>query len=140
MYSSVVTGAVLLAACNFALAADITVDLQGCHANKPVMLALYDSATGFPDGKKAPAIRVLSVMAEKTSAQAVFPDIKPGRYALAAYADLNNNKTLDLSFMGIPNEPYGFSRDARSTFGPPSFEQAAFDVTETGAKLQIHLK
>ena len=53
-------------------------------------------------------------MAEQNTMQVVFPDIKPGRYALAAYADLNGNRTLDLNFIGMPIEPYGFSRDARN--------------------------
>jgi uncharacterized protein (DUF2141 family) len=140
MFSTVLPGVMLLVASSAVSAADISVDLQGCHPNKPVMLALYDSAIGFPDGKKAPPVRVLSVMAEKSSALAIFSEVKPGRYALAVYADLNNNKTLDLSFIGMPTEPYGFSRNARNVLSPPSFEQAAFDVTEAGTQFQIHLK
>jgi uncharacterized protein (DUF2141 family) len=35
-------------------------------------------------------------------------------------------------FLGIPKEPYGFSRDARGKFGPPGFEDAAIEVRDEG--------
>jgi uncharacterized protein (DUF2141 family) len=39
-----------------------------------------------------------------------------------------SNDELDRNFVGIPKENYGFSRDARSKFGPPGFEDAAIEV------------
>ena len=29
--------------------------------------------------------------------------------------------------MGVPREPYGFTRNARGTFGPPKFKAARFE-------------
>ena len=36
-----------------------------------------------------------------------------GKYGVIAFHDLNGNEKLDTNFMGIPNEPYGFSNNAR---------------------------
>ncbi|MCF8413904.1 MAG: DUF2141 domain-containing protein, partial [Melioribacteraceae bacterium] len=49
-----------------------------------------------------------------------------GEYAIKCYHDVNENRELDTNFFGIPSEDYGFSNNAPATFGPPSFEQAAF--------------
>lgn len=45
-------------------------------------------------------------------------------YAIAVYHDKNNNGKLDTNIFGIPSEVYGFSNDARGTFGPPSYSEA----------------
>lgn len=59
-----------------------------------------------------------------------FENVPAGRYAISAYHDENNNQTLDRNAFGIPAEGYGFSRDARGNFGPPKFEEAAFNINE----------
>ena len=41
--------------------------------------------------------------------------------------DEDGDGQFDTGFLGIPNEGYGFSSDARGTMGPPSFDSAAFD-------------
>ena len=58
----------------------------------------------------------------------VFDKLEPGEYALAVIHDLNENNELDKGFMGIPQEPYGFSNDARGKFGPPSYEESKLSV------------
>jgi len=67
-------------------------------------------------------------------------DIPPGTWAVLAYQDENENSQLDRNLIGIPKENYGFSRDAASRFGPPSFDDAAIDVREgtTVAPIKLH--
>ncbi|GJQ62448.1 MAG: hypothetical protein SCALA702_15010 [Melioribacteraceae bacterium] len=60
----------------------------------------------------------------------LFSDIPAGNYAIKLFHDENNNHKLDMNFMGIPSEDYGFSNDASGTFGPASWEDAMFEVTE----------
>ncbi len=64
------------------------------------------------------------VKATGKEVKVVFENLKPGDYAVSVFHDENENEKLDSGFMGIPNEPYGFSNDAMGTFGPPSFEKA----------------
>ena len=64
--------------------------------------------------------------------------LEPGSYAIAAYHDANDNKKLDKSFTGIPSENYGFSNNARGTFGPPSLSDQLFDLkSETSISIEL---
>jgi uncharacterized protein (DUF2141 family) len=56
----------------------------------------------------------------------VIKNLKPGKYAFKYFHDENKNENLDLNWIGIPKEGYGFSNNARGTFGPPSFEKMVF--------------
>ena len=66
--------------------------------------------------------------------------VPPGTWAVLAYQDENGNKELDRNVIGIPKENYGFSRDAKGTFGPPSFEATAIQVDgeRAVAALRLH--
>ncbi|TVQ88654.1 MAG: DUF2141 domain-containing protein [Bacteroidetes bacterium] len=57
-----------------------------------------------------------------------FKDLPPGTYAVVAYHDINENGRLDRNFLGIPSEPYAFSNNPSTLFGPPSFSRAAFEL------------
>ncbi|WP_254602668.1 DUF2141 domain-containing protein [Sphingomonas bacterium] len=65
-------------------------------------------------------------------------DLPPGRYAVQAYLDENDNKDVDRTFFGLPKEGVGFSNDPRIILSPPKFADAAF--TFTGAAQTIRLK
>lgn len=58
----------------------------------------------------------------------VFENVKLGEYALQLFHDVNNDFKLQTNVMGIPTEPFAFSNNAKGKFGPPKFEQAAFEV------------
>lgn len=100
-----------------------------------IRLALYNGPTDFM--KKHKAVREVEVTAN--SVYVTFENLEAGEYAISCYHDVNNNKKLDSNFMGIPREPYGFSNNARGTFGPPSFEDARFAV-KGNTKQSISLK
>jgi len=66
-------------------------------------------------------------------------NLKAGKYTLAVYHDANSDEKLNKNMLGIPTELYGFSNNARGTFGPPSFADQTFTVSgET--KMAIALK
>jgi uncharacterized protein (DUF2141 family) len=91
-----------------------------------VRMALFDNEKDFlktPVDKK-------EVKVSGTSVTVVFEKLKPGDYGISVIQDVNDNKELDKGFMGIPNEPYGFSNNARGKFGPPAFEKAKISVKE----------
>ncbi len=65
--------------------------------------------------------------------------VPPGMYAAQAFHDEDDNGRLERSFLGLPREGLGFSRDAPMRFGPPAFDDAAFSVTGD-AQMQVTLK
>lgn len=57
----------------------------------------------------------------------VFENVPNGTYAIMAMHDANNNKQMDFEANGMPKEGYGMSGNDM-TMGPPSFENAKFEV------------
>lgn len=74
------------------------------------------------------------------SARCIFRGVKPGIYGISAFHDANDNGKLDTNFLGIPSEDYCASRDARGTFGPPSFEDAKFVYRGATLRLEARMK
>lgn len=70
-----------------------------------------------------------------------FDGLSPGRWAVAAYQDINDNGRLDMQpilFWELPAEPYGFSNDV-GRYGVPTFSGAAFDLPPAGATVDVRL-
>ena len=63
-----------------------------------------------------------------SSMELIITDAPPGDYGIAVFQDTDRNKQLKTNFFGLPQEPTGFSNDARIRFGPPSFEDARVTV------------
>jgi uncharacterized protein (DUF2141 family) len=70
----------------------------------------------------------------------VFSGIPKGTYGLSAFHDENENGKLDTNIVGMPIEDYCASRNARGTFGPPSFEDAKFAYSGGTKRLEARLK
>ncbi|WP_258101183.1 DUF2141 domain-containing protein [Marinoscillum pacificum] len=65
--------------------------------------------------------------------------IPEGDYSVAIYHDVNSDKELNKSMIGIPKEPYGFSNNVMGMFGPPSFDEAKISFPEV-KKITISLR
>ena len=65
---------------------------------------------------------------------------RPGTYAIAIYHDENNNHHFDRNFLGLPSEGYGFSNDAPTLFGPPSFAAARIEIAPGVHRIAIKLR
>lgn len=68
-----------------------------------------------------------------------FSDLNNGTYIVATFHDENSNSELDVNFVGIPEEDYGFSNDARGFAGPPSLEDQRF-ILNGDKRISITLK
>ena len=121
-----------------AQAADLTVVVSNITSNAGnVMVGLFDSAAAFP---KTVTQGVLAAAAGRDATgrvTLVLRDLTPGTYAVSAYHDLNGNGQLDSNLMGLPTEPYGFSNNARGSFGPPSFQAAGITLPAQGLTLEL---
>jgi uncharacterized protein (DUF2141 family) len=68
-----------------------------------------------------------------------FSELPEGEYAVAIYQDLNRNNKLDKNILGVPEERYGFSNNARRTFSAPSFQEAKIKLNKD-LQITIQLK
>ena len=62
--------------------------------------------------------------------------LKPGRYAVRAFHDVDGDGKLSVNPFGAPTEPVAFSNNARPMMGPAAWTDAAFEVGPGGA---VHL-
>ena len=114
----------------------ITVDITEIGELKgEIEMCLYDTEQHFMnDPVKCTFIEVKEAKITHT-----FPDLPKGKYAVVIYQDLNGNRDLDTNWMRIPKEPYGFSNNPSTSFGPPSFEKASFEVLQDH-KIEVRLE
>ncbi len=69
-----------------------------------------------------------------------FSDVPFGTYAVKAFHDEDGNGTLNTNMVGVPTEDYGFSNNARGTFGLPKFQDARFEMDADEKTIAIRLK
>ncbi|GAB3247917.1 DUF2141 domain-containing protein [Chitinimonas naiadis] len=120
-----------------AQAADLTVSVTNLkNTDGHVLVGAYNRADTF---LKTPAF-VARVKAEPGTVSTTLHDLPAGDYALSVYQDSNDNMKLDSNAIGMPIEPYGFSRDAAGNYGPPSYEQAKLSLPADGAAITITLR
>ncbi len=100
-----------------------------------IMVGLYDSGDNW---LKKP-FKAVAVKIENGKGKAQFDDVPKGVYAISLYHDENDNGKLDTNFLGIPKEDTGASNNAPANFGPPTWEDAKFKITEAITKQTIKL-
>ena len=102
------------------------VDLRSAEGT--VLACLTASESTFPDcGEDTLAQR--RVVRANSRVTIVFNDVPPGEYAISLLHDENGNGKAD-TVLFLPKEGFGFSRDAKASFGPPRFSSAAFKVAD----------
>ena len=120
-------------------AVTLTVTVLGLQSEEgEVALALFGTAEDFKNRTRAVATD--RIPPEKDGVVWRIEGLRPGRYALAVYHDLNGNGKLDRTTLGPPDEPYGFSNNARGTFGPPKFDAAAIELGPADRAIEIQLR
>lgn len=75
-----------------------------------------------------------------TQAEACFAVSAPGVYAIAVYHDENNDHDFNRTLLGMPAEGYGFSNDAPTAIGLPSFDAVRFQVGPQGGRVPVKLR
>lgn len=57
--------------------------------------------------------------------------LPPGAYAIRVMQDLDGDGELTRNAVGMPTDPWGISNDALGQFGPPTWEDARFEMPGT---------
>ena len=108
-------------------ASDIRINIKGIEELKgSIFIAVFEDPNSFPEFGKQYREMVLPVASKELSH--TFKNLPNNGYALAVFHDINDNGILDKNALGIPLEPYGFSRNARARFSAPPFEDAKIDL------------
>lgn len=117
----------------------LIVKFNGMNSNNGnVKIALCNSDENYKN-HKAPFIGK-SIPINKNIALIEFDDLPIGEYAIKAFHDEDANADLNTNILGIPTEDYGFSNNARGMFGPPSWEDAKFKLSDETKIVEIEIK
>jgi uncharacterized protein (DUF2141 family) len=102
---------------------------------------LFRSPDGWPeDGNKSFRHGPAPIDKSTRTAVAVWPDLPPGDYAVAAIHDENSNARLDRNLIGVPKEGFGFANNPHVGLVPPAFEKAVVHVACPVTDITIHLQ
>ena len=81
----------------------------------------------FDEDEKS--IRKIKQPIENKECAIQFTDLEAGNYGFKYFHDENDNQNLDTNWVEIPKEGFGFSNNAKATFGPPSFIKWIFELS-----------
>jgi len=90
--------------------------------------------------KKASRLHRIRVPAEQGPQTVCFDVDGAGRYAIAAYQDLDADRDLDQKWNRMPAEPFALSSNKKLALRMPVFDDAAFEVPAQGVKIRIRLQ
>ena len=114
----------------------LKVHLKNIKSNKgKIYIAVFDSEENFM--KKL--LEDIAVPVSSTGDMQVELKLPVGEYAISIFHDTNDNGKLNTNFMGIPKEPYGFSNNPNTSFGPPNFKKTSFEISASQT-IEIKLK
>jgi uncharacterized protein (DUF2141 family) len=132
-------------------AANLVVTIEDVRSNAgEILIGLYDRPDAFTSAIDSSAtksallpqtwrIAGVSLRAKAGSQSVIFTQLPPGRYAVIAFHDENDNGLLDANALGVPTEGFGFSNDAHGFLGAPSFEDAAIELGTVDRRISITL-
>ncbi|GEQ85903.1 hypothetical protein ULMS_14110 [Patiriisocius marinistellae] len=114
------TGLVLQAQVN-----TIELTITNLDSNDGTVLAgLYDSESNWLNKRLMGSISKI----ENKKATVVFTDVPDGTYAVSTFHDEDNDGKLNMIMGFYPSEDTASSNNAPARFGPPTWEDAKFEV------------
>lgn len=112
-------------------------DVRSGSGNVAAVLYGANPLDFLKKGRKLARVRV---PARKGRVEVCLAVPRPGIYAIAVYHDENDNKKFDRSWIGLPLEDYGFSNNPTLILGPPTHEDAAFEMVGERKTVDIDLQ
>jgi uncharacterized protein (DUF2141 family) len=108
--------------------ADIIAKVVGFpNSDGRLACALYNKVEGFPTDRKQVYRNAAGKIGDDHTAVCDFKNIPSGTYAIALFHDAKLTGKMVKNFIGIPQEGYGFSNDAKPhTLSAPTFQECAF--------------
>ncbi len=117
---------------------NLTLNITGFENDEgSVKIALSNSKEEY--STKGQAFRGAIEVIVNKSARHIFDTIPFGTYAIKIYHDENNSDELDTNFIGVPSEDYGFSNNAKGSFGPASWKDAQFKFDQDSMVVEINI-
>ena len=118
---------------------EITIVVDNLRSGQgQVQFALWSEPEGFADADAA--LVEAGQSAKLGEVRFTVSGLAPGRYAVASYHDENGNGAFDRTWIGLPDEGLGFSNGAWIGLGPPAFDEAAVEISETARVIVVNMR
>lgn len=115
----------------------LSIDISGIKKDRgTIRVAVFDTKEAWLKKPVYTAVMPVNGNDLRFSQEAV----PYGVYAVAVYHDVDSNGELNTNFIGLPKEPYGFSNNARGSFGPAKWKKASFTVDQANTSFNIKVK
>ena len=116
--------------------ARLVIEITGVESGDGAIIAsVFNSEAGW---MKTPVYSETLPIADG-GASLILESVPYGAYAVSVIHDENGNGELDTGLMRIPTESYGFSNDAKASFGPASWEDSKFPVESAIVRISISM-
>jgi len=126
-----------LSALRAASAAEVAIVIDDVRSGAGVLRIQILAVT--EDGKEGEAVAALMLPPAAPQTRATLYDFLSGRYLARVHHDLDGDGEMATNLVGMPQEPWGVSNDARGRFGPPKVADMILDIGADGAVLRMTL-
>lgn len=128
----------LPASAAFALpAAPLTIEVTNVRNDRGhVLVSVCPKERFLADG----CVLEASMAAHAGTTTLTLPAVPAGTYAVQAFHDENDSRSVDQALFGIPREGVGFSRDAPIRMRPPRWEDARFTHGDQPQTIRLALR
>jgi uncharacterized protein (DUF2141 family) len=104
----------------------------------PVEISIYSPQNKFPSPKDQLKVFRFKPTAGMTLT-AQLPGITYGEYAIATYQDMDGDGKIGKNLIGIPTDPYGFSKNYHPKIKAPAFKDCSFNYDEASNTVNIKM-
>ena len=134
IFATVFFGFLSMAFQNFAQAQNgqVKITVDNVQATEGIVRVSIYKKENFPEEDKAFIIKRYKVTSNTLT---ISIEVPVGEYAVAIHHDENSNDEMDTNFLGIPSEPYGFSKNYVPTFRAPTFSECNFSVAKGATQI-----
>lgn len=117
----------------------LIIEVQGIEAARGfIWIGLYDSEAHYMVKEKA-IVKGYDVTHTGTMLLEV-DELPAGRWAIAIFHDIDGDGELDTNYLGIPSEPYAFSRKPPSKWRMPRYDEVAIPFQPPLQRLSVRLE
>ena len=119
--------------------ATLTLNFTGIAEQQgSVMGVLVDSEDAY--NEKAAPLRMIMIKADKAEIATQLAGLKPGRYAIKSFHDIDGDGAMGTNPYGMPTEPFAFSNNAVGNMGPAKWADASFEIKAGDNSHSIEIK
>lgn len=114
----------------------LVVEFENLKADKgEIEVVIFDNKRRFLRKNKSLARKRVPVVGGRIKAE--FHGLPYGTYAIVSYHDVNTNQRFDRNIVGLPKEPYAFSKGFESKLRKPRFREVAVELNSPEAHIPL---